>query len=312
MGYLDELKPRLAFDRWDYVRALRALLPRGILWNIPLPNESNIRPNSILSGEQFGRVTISSEIIYITPDGIAGAEDFGLAIVIAHNIIEMSGIPSGEAFGQPTVLTNEQFLTMLSIASAEGWGSPTIKPAFVHFCDFSVDLCPGFDIEFYANWYQITEHDEGIAQSGASDVISKLYPVSGFTGDFLLEFGIWKSFPIDPASATIHMFLFSTDTDNMFYEVKLMTSIGTQPYISANGASYPITTSPTEYNLRIIRVAGVIWSYIWDWDGSAWLRLDAWPTPGSEMIYSGACYFKVSGTEAANGFSYISINGAVA
>jgi hypothetical protein len=77
MGYLDELKPRLAYDRWDYVRALRAMLPRGILWNIPLPDESDIRPYSIASGERFGRVTISSGITYITPDGIASAESFG-------------------------------------------------------------------------------------------------------------------------------------------------------------------------------------------------------------------------------------------
>jgi len=93
MGYLDELKPRLTFDRWDYVRALRALLPRGILWNIPLPDERDIRPNSILSGEQFGRVTVSLGMMYITPDGIASAEDFGLPYIYDPNSSEIQEVP---------------------------------------------------------------------------------------------------------------------------------------------------------------------------------------------------------------------------
>lgn len=307
MGYLDELKPRLAFDRWDYVRALRALLPRGILWNIPLPDEKDIRPNSILSGEQFGRVTISSGMTFITPDGIAGAESFGLASVIAQNLIVLSGIPSGEAFGQPTVLTNEQFLSMLSIESAEGWGSPTITTTstFMQYCDFSVDLCSGFDSEFYADWYQTTEHGVGIAQS-ATDVTSRLYPVSGqnFTGDFLIEFGIWRSSPDGTNNTSIHMMLYRTDTDTMFYDVMLVI-----PDLIANGAIYPAPMGPTEQKFRITRVAGVIWSYIWD--GNTWLRIDAWPTPGEAMMYSGACYAKVNGADAVNGFSYIGINGVI-
>lgn len=307
MGYLDELKPRLAFDRWDYVRALRALLPRGILWNIPLPDEKDIRPNSILSGEQFGRVTVSSGMTYITPDGIAGAESFGLASVIAQNLVVLSGIPSGEAFGQPTVLTSGQILSMLSIDSAEGWGNPTITTtsAFMQYCDFSVDLCPGFDSEFYANWYQTTEHGEGIAQS-AADGISRLYPVSGqnFTGDFLIEFGIWRSSPDGTNNTSIHMMIYRTDTDVLLYDVMLVI-----PEFIANGAVYPAPMGPIEQKFRITRVAGVIWSYIWD--GSIWLRIDSWPTPGSAMMYSGACYAKVNGADAVNGFSYIGINGVI-
>jgi len=83
MAYLDALKPRLAYDRWDYVRALRALLPRGIPWNIPLPNESDIRPDSISSSEAFGRVSISFGQTLITPDGIVSAESFGFAIIVS-------------------------------------------------------------------------------------------------------------------------------------------------------------------------------------------------------------------------------------
>jgi len=308
MGYLDELKPSLTYDRWDYVRALRALLPRGIAWNIPLPDEHDIRLFSILTAERFGRVTITTGNTVITPDGIASAESWGLLVMNSQIIINLSGIPSREDFGSPCIYFPDSFILLNSILSAENFGNPAITPEypFEQYCDFSVGLCPGFDSEFYTNWYQTTEHGEGIAQS-ASDVTSRLYPVSGknFIGDFEIEFGIWRSFPDGTNNTSIHMMLYRTDTNVMLYDVMLVI-----PNFIANGAIYPAPMGPIEQKFRITRVAGVIWSYIWD--GSTWLRIDVWPTPGSEMLYSGACYAKVNGADAVNGFSYIGINGATA
>lgn len=305
MGYLDELKPRLAFDRWDYVRALRALLPRGILWNIPLPDESDIRPNSILSGEQFGRVTVSSGVTYITPDGIAGAEDFGLVIVVAQNLVVLSGIPSSEAFGQPTVLTNEQFLTMLSIASAEGWGSPTITNAFMQFCNFTSNLCSGWDSAFTTNWYQVTESGEGIAQR-ASDGDDRLYPPSGqlLSGDFTIEFGIWRSASEGSGNKSIHLMGYN-NTPTQIWDV-LMDA----PTIyGVNGGQFTAPTGPAEQRMRIVRTSGTIWCY--RWTGSAWQREDSWSTAGSSKFNSDNIYLSVNGADGVNGFSYIGINGTL-
>jgi len=308
MGYLDELKPSLRFDRWDYVRALRALLPRGTAWCIPLPSEQDIRPFSILTAERFGRVTITTGNTVITPDGIESAEAFGLLVINAQNIVDLSGIPSSESFGLPYLYHPNTLILLNSILTSENFGLPTVTPEypFVQYCDFSVGLCPGFDNEFYANWYQTTEHGEGIAQR-ASDGTDRLYPVSGhnFTGDFLVEFGLWRSSPDGVNNTSVHMIVYRADTNTQLYDVMLVI-----PNFIGNGGIYPAPMGPVETKFRIERVAGVLWCYIWT--GSQWLRCDAWPTPASIMNYAGSAYLRVNGADGVNGFSYIGVNGDIA
>lgn len=60
MAYLDELKPTRLYDRNDYWKGLRALLPRGDMWLIPAPDEQDIQPLTIESGEAFGLPTVSN------------------------------------------------------------------------------------------------------------------------------------------------------------------------------------------------------------------------------------------------------------
>lgn len=75
--YLRELRPRRKFDRFDYLHVLRSLLPRGVAWEIPLPNEQDIAPVSIQSSEAWGRIVISQGELIITPNGIASSEAWG-------------------------------------------------------------------------------------------------------------------------------------------------------------------------------------------------------------------------------------------
>lgn len=278
MAYLEELIPHRKYDRWDFVRALRTLLPRGRLWIIPLPDESDIQPNSILSSEAFGRVTISSGIVYITPNGIVSGEGFGLAIVAPTAILVMSGI-----------------------ASAEAWGSPTVGNAWTQFCDFESNLCSGWDSAFTTNWSQTTESGEGIAQR-ASDGWDRLYPVSGtkLTGDFSIEFGIWRS-ATETGNISIHFRLNDTGViADIAYNGTLY---------GLNGGSNAMAAGPSEQRMKIERVSGTIWAY--RWTGSAWEREDSWSTPGSSVSNSNDVYVDVNGADGVNGFTYIGINGAL-
>jgi len=304
MAYLDALKPRLAYDRWDYVRALRAMLPRGIPWNIPLPNESDIRPDSISSSESFGRVTISSGQTFITPDGIVSAESFGLAIVVSEWILQMSGIPSGEAFGAPTVSFPAQSMTVNGIASAEGFGTPTIGFGFMQCCDFESNLCSGWDSAFTTNWYQTTESGEGIAQR-ASDGTDRLYPPSGqmLSGDFIIEWGFWRS-SSEVGNGSIHVLGLNITPTQIFD--------GTYNYgaiLGINGGQFSAPTGPAEQRMKIVRTSGTIWCY--RWTGSAWQREDSWTTPGSSVSNSDNLYLSANGGDGVNGFSYICIDGTL-
>ena len=103
MAYLEELKPRRRYDRFDFLRALKALLPRGILWRIPLPDESDISPVGIASAEAWGRITITQGELIITANGIASAESFGEPYVSQDIEVFASGIPTGESWGSPEI-----------------------------------------------------------------------------------------------------------------------------------------------------------------------------------------------------------------
>lgn len=98
---IEELIYRQKFKRQEFVALLRQLLPRGPIWRIPLPQETVIEANSILSSEAFGRVTITAGETVITPNGIASVEVFGTPTLNLR--IYPNSIASGEAFGNPTI-----------------------------------------------------------------------------------------------------------------------------------------------------------------------------------------------------------------
>lgn len=278
--YLQELIPHRKYDRWDYVRALRALLPRGKLWIIPLPDEKNIEPYGIGSAEEFGRATLTGNNVIITPNGIASVEGFGLPSIVVDYLILMSGI-----------------------ASAEAWGTPTLVLGFMQYCDFEVDLCSGWDSEFTTNWSQTTEDGEGIAQR-ASDGTDRLYPPSGtdLTGDFLVEWSFWRS-SSEAGNISIHMEIH--DSGGIIADAVYNSgSIG-----GINGGSFSAPSGPAAQRMRIERVSGTIWCY--RWTGSAWEREDSWSTPGSSVSDSDDIFIKVNGANGVNGIGYIGINGTL-
>lgn len=106
MTYLEELKPRRRYDRFDFLAALKALLPRGVIWRIPLPDEQDIAPVGIPSEEAFGRITITQGELLITANGIESGEAFGVPVVSIGAEVLASGIPTGESWGSPTITTS--------------------------------------------------------------------------------------------------------------------------------------------------------------------------------------------------------------
>lgn len=123
MSYLQELIPARAYDRNDYERALRASFPRGRAWAIPLTEEQDIQPGSILSQEVFGRVTISTAGVPITPNGIPSGEAWGIPSFDFE--ILPNSIVSSEAWGTPIFSMNYE-ISAYSIFTGEQWGAPQI------------------------------------------------------------------------------------------------------------------------------------------------------------------------------------------
>jgi len=302
--YLQELIPQLTYDRWDYVRSLRALLPRGRAWIIPLPDEKDIRLHSIDSAEMFGRITLFTGNILVTPNGILSGESFGLPNMAEHKDVILSGIPSAESFGSLT-LSPHLIIAPNGIITEEVLGVPSISGggSWTQYCGFETTLCSGWDSAFLSNWYQTTENGEGIAQR-ASDGDDRLYPPTGqlLTGDFTVEFGFWHSANEGFANISIHMELFNAG--GMIYDSMMIA-----PHIISNGAQRLVPTGPVEIRMKIDRISGNIWSYFWD--GSQWARIDIWPTPGNVMVNSDDLYLVVNGADGVNGFSYIGIDGTL-
>lgn len=298
--YLQELIPQMRFNRWDYVRALRALLPRGVPWNIPLPDEIDIRPFSIFTSEAFGRVTISTGQTFITPNGIQSEESFGNLYVATEIQLSLSGISSLEIFGTPSIGIGIS-LNGNGIVSEELWGNPSIS-GWTQFSDFESGLGSGWDSEFTTDWTQETEDGEGIAQR-ASDGDDRLYPPSGslLAGDLIVEWGFWRSSP-QVGNTSVHMRLLDSSD---VAEADAGYSGGNIAGI--NGGSFSAPSGPSEQRMKIVRSSGTIWCY--RWTGSAWEREDAWSTPGSSVSNSEDLYLQVNGADGMNGFTYIGISG---
>jgi len=69
------------FDRFDFWHLFSALLPRGPIWRIPIPNEQDIKPIGIRSCEKWGEHSISTGVTIINSVSITTGEEWGNPIV---------------------------------------------------------------------------------------------------------------------------------------------------------------------------------------------------------------------------------------
>ena len=299
-----DLLVRAKYSKLNYLSSLIQLLPRGPGWRIPVPNEDDITPYSILSSQIFGLVTVIREESFITLIGIPSMETWGSAS--AGNQIQPNGILTSEAWGNPGVTV---FLVLTSISSSESWNSPGIiqLPASpLQEGTFDSGLGAGWASPFTSNWSQDTDNEEGFAVRG-SDGEDRMYPPTGtwITGDFELYFGIWlntndggadKSIHIEIADAGGDIFNFNWNND----EIEESVSGALDPLVGS-------TLRPGSIHCKITRVSGDLWAYYWT--GSAWKRMDAWDTPGSVVTDTDNVYIDVDGA-TYNGLSYMYIYGA--
>lgn len=306
MAYLQELIPKRKYDREDYVQMLRALLPRGVLWRIPLPNELNVEPIGIASGLEFGRVTISQGQLLITPNGIASEESVGTPRVIPIFNISPVGIGTGESVGTP-VVTAEGFITALGIASQEVFGTPSVENYWLINEDFESSLGTGWNSEFLSGWYQTTEAGEGIAQ-GVNNESDMLYPPTGLSliGDFFCEFELWKSADEGSGDKSIHFRILDSG-DNIIQDVWEFPDTIRDHF----GANSWRPAGPVAMPCRIVRTSGTIWCY--HYTGGSWVRIDSWvPTAGGSVSFSDAVRIQVNAGDGVNGFASIKIRGTLA
>lgn len=297
-----DLLERPIHSRRDYIQNLVQLLPRGPGWMIPVVDVGDITPYGLYSEEAFGLVNVVRDISIITPEGIGTAEAFGLLDLDMQ--VLPGGIASAEAFGScivgvPAILSN-------SISSSETFGSPGLIqfPASpLKEWQFSSTIGSGWDSAFTSNWSQTTDNEEGIAIRG-SDGQDRMYPPSGteLTGDFTIHMGLWRT-ASPSGNQSVHAI------------IEAITSTILDAKILAAGKVYEVVTggehnldpfSPGIVHIKIQRISGTIWTYVWD---AGWLRVDAWDTPGSSVSNSSNIHLDVDGA-VNNGIDYIYIEGS--
>ena len=299
-----DLLVRAKFSKLNYLSSLIQLLPRGPGWKIPVPNEDDITPYSILSSQIFGLVTVIREESFITPIGILSGEAWGLAS--AGSQIQPSSILTSEAWGSHSV---GRSLVLYSISSSESWNSPgvfqlPISP--LQFSDFSSGLGSGWDSGFTSNWTQDTDNEEGFALRGSQGV-DRMYPPTGtwITGDFEMYLGIWLNTNDGGANKSVHIVIADAGGDIFNFnwnndEIEESVSGALDPLVGS-------TLRPGSIHCKITRVSGDLWAYYWT--GSAWKRMDAWDTPGSVVTDTDNVYIDIDGA-VYNGLSYMYIYGA--
>lgn len=315
MPYLQELIPSLRFDRWDYLRALRALLPRGLLWRIPLPDERDIRPLSILSLEAFGRITVFSGIVFITPDGIGSSEAFGVPGVNQEQFIEPVGIGTMEAFGTPTVLSNFG-ISPNSIVSAEAFGSLTITQGFYLYDNFESGISGSWNSAFSsvpANWTTRTQQGQGIAYSPNASV-SALFPQGStvISGNFQVKFQMVIG-SNSGGNVSLHIQVKEVATGNLRGNLYFVPdNLYFYDHVTAKGEQSGFTP-PKIVTCKIVRTSGVIWCYYNNdaagGEAGSWIRNDSWSTPGSSISFSGNCTLEIDGDDGYGGYGMIEVQG---
>ena len=297
-----DLLVRPIHSRRDYIHNLVQLLPRGPGWRIPVEDVGEVTPIGIYSSETFGLANVVRAVSIISPEGILSAESFGLLELDLE--VLPGGIASAEAFGlcivgAPAILSN-------SISSSEVFGSP----GFIQFpasplkeWNFVGSIGTGWDSTFIANWVQSTDNEESIAVRG-SDGQDRMYPPSGaeLTGDFTIQMGLWRT-AAPTGDKSVHAII--EDGTSTIVDTKILAA--GKVYEDSTGGEHNLEEfSPGVVHIKIERVSGTIWTYVWD-DG--WLRVDSWDTPGSSVSNSNNIHLDVDGADD-NGIDYIYIEGS--
>lgn len=290
MLYLEELIPQQRYFRFDYLRILKALLPNGALWRIPIPIEDLLQPSSLSSVEQFGVATLLRAAVGLQPVAIPSAEAVSAGLKVGEQFVLPLEIQPAEAIGGLVLVSNN----------------------LLAHCPFTIDLCAsqGFDAAFMLNWYQTTESGEGIAQRGTGGV-DRFFPsaISGklLTGDLDVIATYWRS-AIEAGNTSIHVqFHNSAGTLKFSQEywggktrgVKEATLVG----------SWDVAPGPVSQPMWISRRSGIVWVYAWN--GFGWVRADDWLDPGASYSNSDDVYIKLDGGDAVNGFAEITILGTL-
>jgi hypothetical protein len=293
MNDLEYLRVKKLFTFRDYLHMFRQLFPQCLAWNWRVVWEDVLQPAGIISREQFGYPAIINEQI-IVPVGIVSSEVFGS--IMAGLNISPSGIASSEAFGT-AVLTNDY--------------------GFYLYDDFENSAIKNlWNSAFYnapSNWSTKSQAGQIIAYSPDHSV-SALFPqlTSKISGDFEVK---WQFVIGTDSGGNVSLHIQIKDpTDghlhgNLYY---IPSELHLQDHITDKGIQSGIT-APKTITCKMVRIAGVIWTYYNDdvagGEAGNWVRNDAWSTPGSSISFSGDCVLEIDGDDGWGGYGFIEVKG---
>lgn len=290
MANLDDLVPTDRYRRNDYIQMLKALLPRGKLWEIALPIEPDIRPIGIPSVESVNEPTM------LWP---------------GNQLIQADSLPTEGVVGAPDLL--RQSISVPSIVSEEVVGSAVyVLTNVLNGHDFnSGSLGSGWDSAFTTDWGIETEDGQNIAQSPV-DGLSRLYPATSgeLTGDFTFYWDYWVS-ALQAGNISIHIQAHDSLDVLQFKTLMGVDVMGIDEATPTGNLGTPDSSDgPLVIPMKLSRVSGQL--EVSHWNGTSWDRADTWATPETLHSDSDDVYFSVDGADGVNGLSRIYIVGTLA
>lgn len=304
----EHLRTTQKLDRFDFWRMLKAFLPRGPIWHIAQPNESDIKPNGIPSSEGWGRNIISSSgFIYIAPYGIIAEEQWGQITVEQLLRILPVGIQSHEDFGVP-VLTHSLNVFVNGIISRERFGTPSLGDFFIIEDTFEDGLIDPYWADGYRfNWdiFYNNTINMYFTRRQVGNGVDRLTPDDTlYTGDFTFDCDI----VLFPETQTFPQVYFTLHKENgtrwidVGYDgTKLIFMLE-----QVEQASHPLVVpSVSNIPMRIQRVGDE--TYVYFNLGEGWVRHDAWENSGPILTeWSTPFYVQLQGADL-NGVSVIGL-----
>ena len=253
MTYLQELIPTRRYSRVDYLNNLKALLPRGILWRIPLPDENDIAPAGIPTAEGFGVHNVRRTIL---PSGIIGAEGLGDLIVIIPFLSQCTfGVDLCPLQFDSEFLTNWYQTTEsgqgIAQAPTDGWSRIYPPTGLLLTGDFTIEWGfwrsasePGVNKSIHLDLINVTNSDSSFLSNslrginGGLDVMPagpieqrmKLVRVSGVIWCYRWTGSVWQREDdwVTPGSST-------TDNGDVYIRVDGATAQNGISYIQITG-----------------------------------------------------------------------------